>query len=106
MTPHCPQPFYIRLILGVTGNALEIVEDIVSSHLAQTPQQIARVVEHNSRIATFGNKLGNKISHTAIAPGKRSRIVVIPFVGMFKHVLEIADEFALGTCRDGGLVHV
>lgn len=91
MTPHCPQPFYVRLVLTIAGNSLEIVENIIASHLAQSPQQVAGIIEHDTRVAAFGNQLGDEFSHAGIAPSKDSGVVVIPLVGIFKHMLEIAD---------------
>ncbi|MBD2362390.1 hypothetical protein H6G36_14555 [Anabaena minutissima FACHB-250] len=106
MTPHCPQPFYIGLIGAIASNALEVVYNIVASHLAESPQQITRVIEHDTGIATLIYQFGNKIPHAAVTISKRCGVVVVPFLGMFKHILQITDEFTIMTSRDRRLVHM
>lgn len=52
------------------------------------------------------NQFWNPVAHTAIAPGKGTRIVVVARVGVLEHMLEVRDRLAVGSGGNGGLVHM
>ena len=100
------QPFDVGLIFGVTGDALEVAQNIFSAHLDESPQQVAGVVEHDAGVAALVNEFGDEVAHAAIAPGKDARVVVVAVALVIKHMLQVADQFTIGSGRDGGLMHM
>ena len=93
MTPHCPQPFHMVASRGVVGETFEVVENIASSHLPQSPKQVPRVVQHDARVAPLADQVGDEVSHAAIAVGKWPGVVVVPVVGVLKHILQRPNQF-------------
>ena len=106
MAPETSQPFDVALHLGITGQVVKGSGDVVAAHLDHTPEQIAGVIEHDPRAASFPDQLRDQIRHAAVALREGLGVVVVPFAGVFKHVLEMRDQRSINASRDGGLVHV
>lgn len=106
MAPHGAEPFNMGLILRLTGDALQVVENVIPPHLDESPQQVAGVIEHDAWVAALVNQLWDKISHAAIAPGKDAGVVVVAVALMLKHILQIANQLTIRSSGDGGLMHV
>ena len=96
----------MRLNRGIGGKEPEGIEDVAAAHLLETPEQIAGVIEHDARIAALADQLGNQLRQASIALGEGFGVVVIAFVGVFQHVLEMGDQLSLGPGGNRGLVHV
>ena len=106
MAPHRAQPLDVRLVGGIAGDPPEIVKDILTPHLPQSPQEIPGVVQHDARITPLRNELGNNVPHAPIAISEGARIVIIAFIRVLEHVLEVRDQLPVMASRDRGLVHV
>ena len=101
MAPHGAQPFSMGLIFGIAGDAFEVVNNVVTAHLLQAPQQVAGVVQHDAGVTTVVDQFGDEVGDAGIAPGKDVGVVVIAFTLVFKHVLEITDQLSVGPGGDG-----
>ena len=71
-----------------------------------SPEKVAGIIEHDSRIASFADQLRNEISHASIALREGLRVVVVAFPLVFNHVLQMGDQFSAFAGRDRGLMHV
>jgi hypothetical protein len=96
----------MRLYGGITGEEFQGIENVVATHLLHTPEQIARIIQHDPGIAAFLNQLGNDLGQTPVALGKWFGIVVIALAGVLQHVLQVGDQFSLRAGWNCGLVHV
>jgi len=105
VTPHSAEPFYVGLVLWF-AQLLQVADDVFAAHLAEGPEQVAGVVEHDAWIFALANKLWNPFAHAFVAPGKDAGVVVVTFALMLEHVLKVADGIAIWPSGDGGLVHV
>ena len=90
MAPHRPHPLHVRAILRL-AQSLQVVDNILAPHLPKRPEQITRVVQHNSRILALCNQLRYPLAHSLIAPGKYRGIVIIALSLMLKHILKVAN---------------
>jgi hypothetical protein len=110
VAPGRPEPLDGAAQCGLAGDALEAVDHIVGPQHAQPVQQRARVLEHDARLAAFGEQRRDELAHARIAVPEDGRIVVVAHARMLEHVLQVADECGraqLGTAgRDQRLVHV
>lgn len=106
MAPHCAKPFHMVAGGGVGGEAFEVAQDIIASHLLQAPEQVAGIVEHDAGVATLTDQIGDEVGHATIAFGKRSGVVVVTDLGVLEHVLQVGNQLTVGSGGDGGLMHV
>ena len=106
MAPEGAEPLHVGLKGGITGQPLQRFEYVVSTHLLESPQQIAGVIQHDPRIGTLSKQLGDDVGQTPIAVGKGFSVVVVTLTGMLNHVLEVGDQLTVGTGWNRGLVHV
>ena len=106
MTPETAEPFDVALHHWITGQEAKRSADVIPAHLLHAPEQIAGVIEHDPRIAAGVDQLRDQIRHAAVALRKGFGVVVIPLIGVIEHVLQMRDQLAVATRRNGGLVHV
>ena len=106
VAPERAEPLNMALHLWIAGEVVQCSADVVSPHLADAPQQIAGVIEHDPGAASLSQQLWNQLGEAPVALGKRFGIVVIPLSLMVKHVLQVGDQRTIRSCRDGWLMHV
>jgi hypothetical protein len=106
MAPERSQPLDMGLEAGITGQSVQGFDHIRTTHLLQAPQQVAGIIQHDSRIAACSDQLGQDLSHAPIALGKGFGVVVIALAGMLNHVLQVADQLSSGPGRNRRLMHV
>ena len=89
MAPEGSEPLHMALHLRITGEIVQGSGDVFTTHLPQAPEQIARVIEHDPRIAALADQLRDQIRHTSITLSKWFGIVVISLPRMLNHVLKV-----------------
>ncbi len=55
-------------------------------------KQTAGIIEHNSRLLAFTNKLGHELTDPLITPMKNGGIVVVSDIRVVHHVFEVTDD--------------
>ena len=106
MAPEAAEPFHVALHHGIGGQEPQGIGDLGAAHLLQSPEQGARIVEHDSGAAPLADQRRKDVGEPAVAVREGLRVVVIALCRVIQHVLEVGDEGALRPGRDCRLVHV
>ena len=106
MAPERTQPFDMPLHGWITGEIAECSSDVVTTHLVNSPEEVAGIIEHDPWIAAFADQLRNEIRHAPVALREGFRVVVVAFSLVFNHVLQMRNQFPAFACRNRGLMHV
>ena len=96
----------MRLNNGIARETFQCLDDVVAAHLLKAPEQVSRVIQHNPRIASFSNQLGDNLSKPLVAVSKGLSIVIVALVAMLQHVLQMGDKFSIQPRRNCGLMHM
>lgn len=110
MTPWATKPFDGVSIARIAAGGFKRIDDIVEAHLPHAVQQSAGIFQHNARLFSLFDELGDELTHALIAPDENRRVVIIADVRVLHHVLQVADELrclnVVAARRDQRLVHV
>jgi len=106
MPPEAAEPFHMALHLLITGEKSQGLNDVLPPHLRQSPEEIAGVIEHDSRLTSLRDQFGNQISHSPVAVRESCCVVVIAFVRVIEHVLQVRDQLSVRTGWHRWLMHV
>src|SRR5207237_301789 len=78
-----------RPIAVVLNDRPEVFQDTTPAHLAQTKEQAARIIEHDSRVAASVHQFADEIGDAAVAPGEHRRVVIAVDVLTLHHILQL-----------------
>ena len=106
MAPEGSKPLHMSLHQRVTGEVVECIANVAAPHLLDSPEQIARIVEHDSWVAAFVDQFRQQVGKTPIAVGEWLCVVVVTLVGVIEHVLKMGDQAVVRPRRHRWLVHV
>ena len=106
MTPAGAKPFDMALHHHVGGQIVQGATDVITAHLPHTPEQVARIIEHDPWLASLLDQLGQQICQTPIARRKGLCVVVVTLVRVLSHVLQMGDQLTINACRHRRLVHM
>ena len=106
MAPERTQPFHMALHGVITGEIAQCACDVLTTHLVNSPQKVAGIIEHDPWIAPLADQLRNEISHSSVTLREGLRVVVVAFARILEHVLEMGNQFSALTGRNRWLMHV
>ncbi len=106
MAPESAKPLHVPLHQRITGEVMECIANVATPHLLDSPEQIARVIEHDSWAAALVDQFRQQVGKTPIAVCEWFGVVVITLIGVIQHVLEMGNQAVVRSRRHRRLMHV